>query len=51
MIFAGQTDLEITVDMLGYKTFHMFEMFKDLDRLHAGWTNVYQSQNHGRREL
>jgi hypothetical protein len=33
-----------SVNMLGYKTFHMWEVFNDLDRLNAGWTNIYQSE-------
>jgi hypothetical protein len=32
--------------MLRYKTFHMWEVFNDLDRLNAGWTNIYQSERH-----
>lgn len=33
------------VNQLGYKTFHMSELPKDLDRLHAAWTGIYTSES------
>jgi sulfite reductase beta subunit-like hemoprotein len=42
---AGRSQcFHIAVEILGYKTFHMSEMPKDLNRLHAAWMGIYQSQ-------